>query len=641
VVVTLAWSGLVWGQSPSVPVPPPPTASPKAERYLLVGDPPQKCRVLTHWVMEGGRQAYDVQSLDNGEVITLYETPDRPAQSQGGGLLSRLRMRICHWGGAHTRPEGFPAPPPSVSVARRGTVISGNCPNGTCARSPYVSTLPMCDSPGCAPKVAAGPPPQPTPEPPMMGRSEWPGSPMERQLPAVGGVQPWANAQNSKTLAEMATQSPPAPLPAGPALPTAPTPRVVSSPPSPGQPAAAKPALAPAPVTAQAPKVQPQKTETTTKASPVPLPPAMAAPPAASQIVKKVDPSLPTSQTQGLGHTDPLVAKQYLTPAAAKMVSATGPAPASVTAAGASPYATPLAVGGAPVAPKADPMAVPPGVMPLGAGSVLAASNGADMPTRYVPVPTVVIPPSEPPQPPVAQVPEPPQVFQNAFSSDIRQVPPGNPYGQQPAGPGGYPPAGYGPQAQGMGMYPPAGAMPQYPYPQGSMGRPMSAVDYNRAYHGPTPPNPVANEMPKMPSAGPVAAYPMMDLQMQPVAYQAPAGVTPAALEAMLATLRDALYPSQRENTACALANLDWRAYPQVLPALLTAASQDPAATVRVACAECLSRMNTGAPQVRTTLEALRNDSDPRVRQAAAQALARMAPGTATGIQQVSAISRR
>jgi hypothetical protein len=85
--------------------------------------------------------------------------------------------------------------------------------------------------------------------------------------------------------------------------------------------------------------------------------------------------------------------------------------------------------------------------------------------------------------------------------------------------------------------------------------------------------------------------------------------------DALFLLLRDSLYPSQREWAAEILSSLDGNFRPQVLQALLMAAGQDAAATVRAGCVRCLARMNANTPPVLEGLRALRTDNDPRVRQ--------------------------
>ncbi|HMC67390.1 MAG TPA: HEAT repeat domain-containing protein, partial [Gemmataceae bacterium] len=92
---------------------------------------------------------------------------------------------------------------------------------------------------------------------------------------------------------------------------------------------------------------------------------------------------------------------------------------------------------------------------------------------------------------------------------------------------------------------------------------------------------------------------------------------------ALLATLRDDLYPSQREYAAECLATSETKANTQAVEALMIAAKSDPAATVRAACVRCLTKMNVNGPAMIAMLHSLKTDADPRVRQAADQALSK------------------
>ena len=87
------------------------------------------------------------------------------------------------------------------------------------------------------------------------------------------------------------------------------------------------------------------------------------------------------------------------------------------------------------------------------------------------------------------------------------------------------------------------------------------------------------------------------------------------------ATLHDSLLPSQREMSAELLSNWDTSREPTVIPALLHAAGEDPAGTVRAACVHCLVKMRAKAPEVVSVLLRLKADPDLRVRRAAHQAL--------------------
>jgi hypothetical protein len=94
-----------------------------------------------------------------------------------------------------------------------------------------------------------------------------------------------------------------------------------------------------------------------------------------------------------------------------------------------------------------------------------------------------------------------------------------------------------------------------------------------------------------------------------------------APAPALLAMLKDSLYPSQREWAADCLSQQEWRSQPQVVQALVAAAKDDPAPAVRAGCVRALGRMGANTPEAVTAVAALRSDGDPRVRQEAELAL--------------------
>jgi hypothetical protein len=104
--------------------------------------------------------------------------------------------------------------------------------------------------------------------------------------------------------------------------------------------------------------------------------------------------------------------------------------------------------------------------------------------------------------------------------------------------------------------------------------------------------------------------------------YRMPANVQAAGVAQMLGILKDSLYPSQREYAAECLSSVDCRTNPQVAESMLTAARQDPAASVRAGCVRCLAKMNIDSTVMMNTLQALRMDTDARVRQEVEAALA-------------------
>jgi HEAT repeat protein len=106
----------------------------------------------------------------------------------------------------------------------------------------------------------------------------------------------------------------------------------------------------------------------------------------------------------------------------------------------------------------------------------------------------------------------------------------------------------------------------------------------------------------------------------------------------MMATLKDNLYPSQRELAVEQLAGLNWHQHPQVVDSIMTAAKDDPAATVRAACVHALAQMQVNTAQVAALMQTLQDDREFCVRQEATEALKTL--GVASAPRQDSAVSQ-
>jgi hypothetical protein len=282
----------------------------------------------------------------------------------------------------------------------------------------------------------------------------------------------------------------------------------------------------------------------------------------------------------------------------------TPPPPAKPTAAqynafGPRDGATPPAMGGVPMGPMMGgvpmgpmPMAFqpppppsPPPMMDTGVPSGMA--NAFTVTSTRRPIPADF---------------GPPQHMPNAFQDDQAEL--------QDQGMAAMPHPNLPPQAQGMAGYPHP-QMPGMPMP----GMPMPG-------------------MPMMLPQGPmVGINPLMSVPPSPI--PAPvAAVAPESVPQSLATLKDALCPSQREMAAERLAELNWRMQPQVVESLMKAAREDPAASVRAACVHALAHMQVNTPAVVAAMRELKTDSDPHVRQEAEEALATL--GQDTGVRQAS-----
>lgn len=88
-----------------------------------------------------------------------------------------------------------------------------------------------------------------------------------------------------------------------------------------------------------------------------------------------------------------------------------------------------------------------------------------------------------------------------------------------------------------------------------------------------------------------------------------------------LASLRGSVMPSERERAAEALARANWKADPQVVPALVMGAQADPAPAVRLTCLRALGQMKANTAPVVEAVKTCREDRDARVRQEAEKVL--------------------
>jgi hypothetical protein len=290
----------------------------------------------------------------------------------------------------------------------------------------------------------------------------------------------------------------------------------------------------------------------------------------------------------------------------------------------------------APPKPKAvqpAPPLVPPPPQdhtPPGLRSVMSASTDAGQ-IVYVPVPIITVPPLRNPAalmapaqaqqvpPPPPQRPQPPEGM-NAFTTPEAPPPAGQPTPPEMANAftvpaeEGQPNMAYG---LNPGMY--AVSMSGRPFPGYSQG--INPYVYVAQPYMAAPPTRFPWSYPQ------TASVPMMPAVAQAIYRGSNRGGTtkPAvAVPQMIAALKDSLYPSHREWAAGILAGLDWHQHPEALAALLRAAHDDPAATVRAACARGLGKMNADTQAVRDTLQALKADASPLVVQDAEQALTRL-----------------
>ncbi|HZV05931.1 MAG TPA: HEAT repeat domain-containing protein [Gemmataceae bacterium] len=252
--------------------------------------------------------------------------------------------------------------------------------------------------------------------------------------------------------------------------------------------------------------------------------------------------------------------------------------------------------------PNAPPQGLPQG-LPPGMGQVarLPVPPSAPMPMM----------PPRPPMPPSMPDMGVPDALGNAFTLPGTRRPIPADFGGTPQEPNGFDPLvrggqGTPPQAYGMSMP--------------GMARP-----------------PMPNMMVAMGPQGPMAVNPLMSV---PPTYHDPRMAAPMTASApqtgvpqLLATLKNSLYPSEREAAIEKLSELNWRVQPLVVESLMKSAREDPAATVRAASVHALVTMKVDSPEAMTLVRSLKADRDPRVRQEAEEALNTLGD---TGIQQAS-----
>jgi hypothetical protein len=305
-------------------------------------------------------------------------------------------------------------------------------------------------------------------------------------------------------------------------------------------------------------------------------------------------------------------------PISMKSDPAVVPAAAVVSTTAAKPPATTVATPAQVYSPSAS---MP---VPLGAQSVIQAGNPGPGGVRYIPVPMVTIPDVH--RAPVAPMTNPAQAYRTPnFMTAGANANQTNAFAPAPArqslvqatnafGPGA-PAVVNAPYGQSMVTPGSAGMMAHTMSPSGSYPAMNSSV-VSAGFQGAS-----------LSSSVVPAAYHTPREFLAPRAHLGTVKPTAENIHQMEITLRDSLYPSQREWAAESMAAVDWRSHPQIVQALTMAAKEDPAPTVRASCVRCLATMKVNTPPVITVVRGLKTDSDPRVRQAAERASSILAAG--------------
>jgi hypothetical protein len=154
----------------------------------------------------------------------------------------------------------------------------------------------------------------------------------------------------------------------------------------------------------------------------------------------------------------------------------------------------------------------------------------------------------------------------------------------------------------------------------------MAYYPQNAFQHGGMEGMPMRPSMPPVAPAGydPPPLPAMAMVQQPPMAIAAAAWGCEPQTDHLIGVLRTAVLPSEREMAVDQLSRYDWRSQPHLVQALMHAAKSDPAASVRASCVRALGKMKINTLPVVQTVQALKSDSDIRVRQEVEQALAIM-----------------
>jgi len=596
-VMMLACVGVTWSQTPV------PTSSVGTGMLTIHENGKSlRCRIISNWSTPDGSKAYQLQTIDNGEMITIVE--DGPATTLQkpllAGKLKSLPMRIFHWGNSRVAPPGVPTPPAGVATAPDTIVVT----------RPATLGAPM--SQGNATKDQ------------VMWWEEKNG---KRVSPVIvtNGKNPVEQTGTIITL--------PGPAEAPRMATSAPVVRTLAQ----AYPSGPVTSI-PISTTATSDSAVVQTIPTTPYGQPVPplgVPPDARGPtPTTAAVAGNFTPATPVTPTPRPTLKEKI--SNFFHPK--KEATAAGGTPdtkpaanldqskdsylaTTKAAAGSVPFSTATGNGDILLNPeKFDPAGdklTPKGInmnayrgdpanlmtknggLPPGAQSVLAA--GANVPTNvtYVPVPMATLPDTNrPPMPPSPNLPEPPRP--NSYSNAFSPPPPLPDNRQNPMMAGAF-----------VNSNQPA---PRYPQLPGGDPAYLPSPDLTKA---PQQVQPIQYSPASVP---PPVNNPAMDRRQSSAA-----GASGSELERIIQVLRESSYPAQREWAANTLATYDSRDRPDVVQLLMTVAQQDPAATVRAACVYSLGRTKSASEPVLNVLYTLRNDSDPRVREEVERALVRLA----------------
>jgi hypothetical protein len=672
-VASLGWTGLAWAQSSED------TAS--RPRFITVreeGKSPQRCQIIKSWREPNGAPVFQVRAVDTGEVMTIVGS----APSASTGDPRAMTTRIYRWNGDNKPPAGAPQAPKETASLPRQTPTPLNparnpqsTPIPTTARAPEPPALSPVTQPSATAKPTASTftsqqspvgsfdssTPSTTPTTPKI---------TSQPKPVAPGTLPSYTPMGTQIIAQKTPGTlPPLPTPSTSVQPRlSPTPNgtpvvqkpcdctssapcetnckpcetcnqsTVCCPPSPmrqpfigrlfkskrecdckeivcesptAKPAAPKAAPAPAHTTVPTStpiardareswgKVEPWQTKPTEtvakRADPVPVqmekthPDPIQNPELFRNIAMNSHP-----KNSNIVESNPVVAA----PQKREIVK-----PTEQPADEGNAFWTPAK----PTAPTAETAQV-------NAFDRTSNTPPSNYPNRIAPTPRLPVPPPGPtprlPVPPPGPVPMPPAPMQparldvgvpdamgNAFTIAGTRRPIPADFGGAPQVPNAF--ADSSTLIEGEGT-PPRGYST------------VPAMPNNMARQ------PMPNALAMMPM--PAGANPLMTVPPSPVAHVQPAASQPTGVPQLLATLKESLRPSEREQAAEQLSELNWKLQPMVVEHLIKSAQDDPAASVRAACVHALAQMKANSMEVAAIVQKLKSDRDSSVRHEAEEA---------------------
>jgi hypothetical protein len=655
-VVGLAWTGLAQAQSSSQVQS---ATSPPKARHITVreeGKPPLRCRVLKTWRQPNGSSAYQVQAVETGEMLTIVSSePSNSGEQKGQALLTR----IFHWGANTTPPAGAPVPPSSSTVSRPA-------PMPQLTVKPTALPNPQTQSNANKPAVAQNSTvsPQPRLVPTTSGAVPYPSTCNNCCPPSCNACcqqscvcgtssplrQSWIGRLFKSNSSCDAVACQPAPTaPAGAAKPAAtPVAKAATDAPQPGDWRESWGKVEPWKSAPQADAAK-RVTNTPAKLDPPKQPDPLKDPAWYGETALKQKPAnskIPEEKAERPTADKPAAARSTPNPPPPQTASAPVVAPptsptgrvAHLPDDGGANAFTPAAPPPSPTRRKfnafdreendpprmAGPAMGPMAMTPSGMGPMAMAQPAMGPMAMAQPAmgPMPMPMPPRPPMPPPMVDGGVPSNMGNAFTLAGTRRPIPADFGGTPQEPNGFGDAV--PQMAGQGS-------PPRPYVIASSGMmsPRQPMMVNPLMN--VPPSPAAYGAPAMSTAyGPPA---------MPAAYGAPAMTgQPTGVWQLLATLKESMYPSQREWAAEQLSELNWHTQPLVVESLTKSAREDLAATVRAASVRALGHMKVNTYEVVTLVRDLKNDRDSRVRREADEVLSALdaALHRNSGVQQAS-----